>query len=154
MSATSTVESRVLASRLYFGAAGALAVSTFLPWWSMHADSDLASGLGISGKPSAGGMLYLLLFAAAYGFGGYAVQQRLQIRHLTPALWALNAWMLVNVLVIASGLHDQNAATSAIGVTMHPSLGVFVAVAAVAAGIAGSVVLRRAPELVAPLAAE
>jgi C4-dicarboxylate transporter len=62
--------------------------------------------------------------------------------------------MVLSVLLIVSGLHDQNAATSGIGLTMHPALGVLVAFAGVAAGVAGSVVLRRSPELVAPATAE
>ena len=56
MQTSSSEQPRDLAAWLYFGAAGALALSTFVPWFSVHADSDLAGG-GPPGGPDLAAQL-------------------------------------------------------------------------------------------------
>lgn len=129
--------------QLYFAAAAALAVSTFLPWFTFEVDSALAAFVPDSGNPGAAGTLYLLLFAGVYAGAGYALLRKIELQRLAPAMWGVNAWMVVNVFIIAGSLSDQNSATSMVGLTTSPTIGVFVAAAAVIAGIAGSVALQR-----------
>lgn len=138
---------------LFFAAAAALASATFLPWFTFTLESGFADflpgGGTTSGRPGGGGVLYLLLFATAYAGAGYALRQRVTFTRLRVAMWAVNAWMVVSLIVIASALRDQSDVLGLVGIATSPSVGVFVAAGAVLAGIAGSAVLQRSRAAVA-----
>jgi hypothetical protein len=123
---------QVKAVRMLFGAAAALAISTLLPWASL-------GGL-FSANLSAGGVLYLLLFAAAYGAAGYQLSQRRDDRRILTALWVVNSWMVINVILLFASFGGQ--ADQTIGV--RPAVGVFVASAGVIVAVIGTLQLRRA----------
>lgn len=133
-----------LAQRLFFTAAGALALSTVLPWVTVSGEHSLA-GVMWSTKPSTGGMLYLLLFAAAYAGAGRALRLSQDMRGWAIGMWVVNAWMAVNVIAISSSLKSQHVEDPLQVVGFHSTAGVGVLVAslAVIAGIAGSVTLLR-----------
>lgn len=122
---------RLLAIRLFFGAGGALVVSAALPWVN-------AGGL-ISVHLSGGGILYVLLFAAAYAGAGYRIRQRLENRTLLIGAWVVDAWMAINVIVLFATFGGQGDQTSGVS----PSIGVFAAGAGVVAGIVATVHLQR-----------
>lgn len=121
---------RVLATRLFFGAAGALALAAILPWVS-------AIGI-ISVHLSGGGVVYVLAFAAVYGVIGYRVSQQRASKGLLVATWVLDVWMVVNVIAIFAAFDDQHDIIS-----VSPASGVFVASAGVIAAIVATVQLSR-----------
>jgi hypothetical protein len=133
-----------LSQRLFFAAAGALALSTILPWVTVSGEHSLA-GVMWNTKPTSGGMLYLLLFAAAYAGAGRALRLQQDVRRWAIGTWVVNAWMAVNVIAISSSLKSQHVEDPLGVVGFHSSAGagVFVASLAVMAGIAGSVTLLR-----------
>jgi hypothetical protein len=127
---------------LFFAAAGALALSTILPWVTVSGEHSLA-GVGWSTRPATGGVLYLLLFAAAYAGAGRAVRLQQDVRRWAIGMWVVNAWMAVNVIAISLSLKNQHVEDPFHVVGFHSSAGagMLVASLAVIAGIAGSVTL-------------
>jgi hypothetical protein len=130
---------------LFFAAAGALALSTVLPWVTISGEDSLA-GVGWSTRPSTGGVLYLLLFATAYAGAGRALRLGREIRRWAIGMWVVNAWMAVNVIAISSSLKHQHVEDPFHIAGFHSGAGIGMVVGslAVAAGIAGSVTLLRA----------
>jgi hypothetical protein len=133
-----------LSHRLFFVAAGALALSTVLPWVTVSGEHSLA-GVMWNTKPSTAGMLYLLLFAGAYAGAGRALRLGQDVRRWAIGMWVVNAWMAVNVIAISSSLKSQHVEDPLHVVGFHSTagVGVFVASLAVMAGVAGSVTLLR-----------
>jgi hypothetical protein len=158
MSATNVLRRpRQLSIRSYFGAAAALALATFLPWVSVRMSVGAGGGSSLFGatittKPGSGGVVYLLLFAAAYAGAGHVLRQNRAPRWLPVAMWAVNGWMVFNLFAISSGLHGQDTLGQYVSYTTTPAIGMVLAGAAVAAGIVASVGLLRARK--APVADE
>src|SRR5919197_131516 len=90
-----------LSPRLFFGSAATLALSTMLPWVTVSGEHALA-GVGWQTKLSSGGVVYLLLFAAAYAGAGHALRQQREVRRWAVGMWVVNGWMALNVIVLAS----------------------------------------------------
>jgi hypothetical protein len=119
---------RVSSARVFYMSAVALALSIFLPWVTV---------LGfVSVHLSGVEVVYLLAFTAVYTGLGYLVQQRRVTGALLGAAWAVNSWMILNVIVIFDEFgHGAGLVT--------PGAGVYVASLGVIAGIFATVQLQR-----------
>jgi hypothetical protein len=119
---------RVSSVRVFYAAAVALALSIFLPWVTV---------LGfVSVHLSGGGVVYLLAFTAVYAGEGYLVQQRRVTGTLMTAAWAVDAWMILNVVGL---FHELGKGAGLV----TPAAGVYVASVGVIAGIFATVQLQR-----------
>lgn len=114
--------------RIFYAAAGALALSMFLPWVTV---------LGfVSIHLSGFEVVYLLAFTAVYAGEGYFVQTGRVTSTLMTAAWVVNAWMVLNVIVIFSEFGKGDGLVT-------PGAGVYVASLGVIAAIVATVQLHR-----------
>ena len=119
---------RVASTRIFCGAAIALVLSTFLPW---------ASVLSIVSVHLSGGeVVYLLLFAGIYAGEARLVHNQRVTRSLMIGSWLVNAWMVVNLLVLFNALGQGEGLVS-------PGAGLYIASVGVIAAIVATVQLHR-----------
>jgi hypothetical protein len=114
-------------ARAFFVASIALVVATVLPWASTFGVLDL----------SVGAIVYLLAFAAAYAYAAHAVRQRVAGLGVLVGAWVVNAWMVLNVILIFAAFGDNTGG-------VNPGLGVFCATFGVGSGVLATIRLHRA----------
>jgi len=127
---------RNLASRLFFVAGAALALSALVPWVTVSGTGYLTA-LTYSTRPSSGAVVVLLMIAAGYGWAGWTLREQPGSRRLILAMWIVNALVVSIVLSNGSSLHDQQ------GVHVSAGGGFLAAFCAACLGIAAAVALHR-----------